>query len=267
MSTSFKPRSPLKLPQENPLISAIKKRLSEFRAEMQSMFSLFDSRFRTEKQRIDAKLKEADIILKDVSKLKGEDGTTPTKEELTALILKYIPAPIHGKTPTEQELLEIIRPLIPLVKDGEDGKPPTTKELVKLIKPLIPKPIEGIKGKDGTEIKPEEIKSKLRELPIKEAWFAAEHILGLRDIIRNLMSGFSGKPGKLGGGGGTMQFITITGTVDGSNTTFTTDRNYTSFFPYWNGQLLDTASFTYSGMTLTLNFAPDGGALYAIGQP
>jgi len=48
-----------------------------------------------------------------------------------------------GKTPTRDELLEIIRPLIPKVKDGEsvkgdDGKTPTREELLSIILPLIP---------------------------------------------------------------------------------------------------------------------------------
>ena len=51
-----------------------------------------------------------------------------------------------GHTPTRDELLEIIRPLIPEV---EDGHTPTKEELEELIKPLIPKSIKGDRGRDG----------------------------------------------------------------------------------------------------------------------
>lgn len=244
MSISLKPRSPLKLPTENPLITALKKRLSEFRTELSAMFSLFDSRFRTEKQRIDAKLKEADRILQDAKKVKDgktpteeelteliqryipevEDGHTPTDEELTALILANMPEVKDGHTPTEQELLKIIQPLIPQVKDGHT---PTERELLKLIKPLIPQPIQGDPGINGTEIKPEEVKEKLKELPVREAWFSVDHILGFTDKVRNLVSGLQGaKTGGMRGGGTSVRAVDLTSQCDGSNKTFSIGEPY-----------------------------------------
>lgn len=67
----------------------------------------------------------------------GNDGRTPTENELRDIILQLIPetkdgkdgySPIKnkdyfdGKTPTKSELLELIEPLIPLVENGQDGK-------------------------------------------------------------------------------------------------------------------------------------------------
>ncbi len=281
MSIALKPRTPLKLPEENPLISALKKRLLEFRGELANLWSHFDSRFRAEKERIDAKLREADRILEDVKKVKDghtpteeeltelieryipevEDGHTPTEEELTTLILKHMPELKDGKTPTENELLALIRPLVPEVQNGHT---PTDRELLKLIKPLIPSPIKGEKGKDGTEIRPEEIKSKLKELPVKEAWFSVDHILGLTDKIRNLVRGFQGV-GKLGGGqGAPWTFESLSGAVDNSNTTFTLSQDFTNAVIFLNGQLLRlTDDYTRSGTTITTTFTPTSGSMYA----
>lgn len=72
--------------------------------------------------------KEDKFELEGASKIKGDKGDVPKKEEL----------------------LSIIKPLIPVVKDGEDGHTPTKDELVSLIKPLIPKVKDG---KDGNSIK------------------------------------------------------------------------------------------------------------------
>ena len=74
-----------------------------------------------------------------ISKVKGEDGHTPTDKELIALIKPLIPEPIKGedgRTPTDKEILALIRPLVPKI---ENGKTPTKKELLELIIPLIPK--------------------------------------------------------------------------------------------------------------------------------
>lgn len=75
---------------------------------------------------------------------KGNDGHTPTEDELLKLIKPLIPIlkqPADGKTPTKEELLALIRPLIPQVRDG---RTPTKDELIALIVPLIPKAIEPI---------------------------------------------------------------------------------------------------------------------------
>ena len=73
-----------------------------------------------------------------IERMKGEDGHTPTKEELLDIIKPLIPDPINGEdgyTPTDKDLLRLIKPLIPKI---ENGKTPTRKELLDLIMPLIP---------------------------------------------------------------------------------------------------------------------------------
>jgi hypothetical protein len=126
---------------------------------------------------------------------------------------------------------------------------------------FIPNPIPG------SPDTPEQIKQKLCDLPIKEEWFKAEHILGLRTILRAFIQNL--QPMKLGGGGGgSIEFFTITGTVNSVNTAFTLPRPYTNPVICFNGQTLDPAAhYTISGTSLTLLTAPNAGTLFGFGQP
>lgn len=104
---------------------------------------------------------------------RGEDGHTPTIDELRDLITPLIPAPVagppgprgesgvDGQSPSDDHLLKLIRPLIPSPIPGDPGRPgepgvrgadgrtPTIDELRDLIVPLIPAPIPGERGVDG----------------------------------------------------------------------------------------------------------------------
>ena len=50
--------------------------------------------------------------IRSIPHLKGDDGKTPTKEELVSIIGPLIPKIKDGKTPKRNELLNLIRPLI-----------------------------------------------------------------------------------------------------------------------------------------------------------
>lgn len=78
---------------------------------------------------------------------KGNDGHTPTKEELLSLITPLIPEVsdgVDGETPTEEDLLALIKPLIPVVKNGKDGVTPIVdveqivRDVTTQVIPLIP---------------------------------------------------------------------------------------------------------------------------------
>lgn len=141
--------------------------------------------------------------------------------------------------------------------------------------------VDGKNGKDGSPDAPEQIKQKLIELPIKEEWFAVEHIKGLRDIVRNLVmalrqttrtkgagAGF-GAVGGGGGGGGTAEEITITPpTGDGTTTAFTLGKNASSLQIFVNGQYQSSVRYTRSGTSITFLTAPPAASeIEAFGQP
>lgn len=141
----------------------------------------------------------ADNFFRMLRGQKGEDGHTPTSDELQELILPLIPPlipePIKGEdglTPTEEELLSLIVPLIPEPIKGEDGKTPTKAELRKIIEPLIPEPI---KGEDGVspvidykrvvkeavkQIPPIEIEKQVKEIVEKVSQHTNESVQALR---------------------------------------------------------------------------------------
>lgn len=144
----------------------------------------------------------ADNFFRMLRGQKGEDGHTPTSDELQELILPLIPPlipePIKGEdglTPTEEELLSLIVPLIPEPIKGEDGKTPTKAELRKIIEPLIPEPI---KGEDGVspvidykrvvkeavkQIPPIEIEKQVKEIVEKVSQNTNDTIQSLRSKV------------------------------------------------------------------------------------
>lgn len=168
---------------------------------------------------------------------KGQDGLTVHGRD--------------GRTPTKEELLALIAPLI---KPGKDGRTPTITELKAIIEPLIPTPIPGKNGKDITEVAAEALWEKIK--PILDKYL---------DKVRPRVLGRAS-----GGGGGFLQKITVTGTVNGVNASFTLDKPYTSLFLFWNGQLQEeTTHYTRSGATITFvaGQIPTSGTLHGMGQP
>ena len=139
-----------------------------------------NKKLQTEKERVD-ELTRIKNELANIQLEKGEDGHTPTKEELTALI----------------------KPLIPKVKDGEDGedyiltqkdkreiasqiKVPIVEKEIKIIEkteiikeqPIITNEIKEVAFSDNGEM----IVYKINELPIElEYQIEKEHIKGLEE--------------------------------------------------------------------------------------
>lgn len=97
------------------------------------------------KQQVDnavKQVKESELNLpKVLETIKGQDGHTPTDEELLSLIqpmIDSLPKPEDGKTPTNKEILALIKPLIPNVKNGENGETPSDEKLMSLIMSVMP---------------------------------------------------------------------------------------------------------------------------------
>ncbi len=100
----------------------------------------------------------------EVLTLKGDPGHTPTDEELLALIKPLIPEVKNGEngqdghTPTYDELLALIRPLIPKVENGET---PSDEKLLSLIATLIPPHVLDPEGPEVTLDNIKEIKDEI----------------------------------------------------------------------------------------------------------
>jgi hypothetical protein len=118
--------------------------------------------------------------------IKGEDGKTPTQEELLELIKPLIPEVQDGHTPTDEELLELIKPLIPEVKNG---LAPTKDELLELIKPLIPQIDDKKIAEKASYLAEKSVKKLIPKLPnteelaknldnLPKEWLSIDHIRG-----------------------------------------------------------------------------------------
>ncbi len=207
-------------------------------------------------------------VLKDIKgekgdSIKGDDGHTPTDEELLALIKPLIPKVKDGHTPTSEEILKIIKPLIPQVKDGAT---PTKEELLNLIQPLIPQPIKGDKGKDGIEIKSQEIATKLNTLEEK---VELKVIKGLKDYLKKLEGGITRLGQRKSGGGGGLP-IHETHSVGSTTTSITLGYNVANsgasiLLIYDGGVIEKDVHYTISGKVITfLETLSDNSYIYAI---
>lgn len=150
-------------------------------------------------------IQKIEIAGVSVVTLKGDNGHTPTDEELLAIIKPLIPVlrqPKDGRTPTKEELLAIIKPLI------KNGETPSDEKLLSLIKPLIPEAVNEQKiVKEVKKLSIEELKKLIPEsdtaeeiikklLSIKRAWLPAEAITGdLVQHITRVVKQFGGSSG------------------------------------------------------------------------
>lgn len=169
------------------------------------------------------------VEIKGVAEMKGDpgnDGHTPTDEELVALIKPLIPEPISGKTPTHEELLALIKPLIPKVKDGET---PSDERLIALIKPLLPDvigpvdaatgflvgEIEKVRKEIPAPLKEEELIQKIEEISAT-SFKKNIDIMGMPDF-RKVAMGLDSRISDIennGAGGGASSFLELTDTPD-----------------------------------------------------
>ena len=180
--------------------------------------------------------------------VKPENGKTPSRGELLAIITPLIPVVQHGKTPTNKELLKLIRPLIP--KKAKDGETPSDVRLLALIKRLMPKirafvpetPRQTALKLNETEglVEQKVIKNLLRDLDV------------LRRAIRQKGGGKSS-----GGGMGNLEHEN-TATSSATTTVSTTQRiaaNGDALWLYYNGQfMMKGTHYTVGGDQKTITF-------------
>lgn len=191
---------------------------------------------------------------------RGDDGHTPTAEELVALITPLIPEPVPGK----------------------DGLTPTAEELVALITPLIPAPVPGPAGKDGKDGRPDttlaaavsklkkQIDSLASSLTTSMVTYRVNGELVANGAVLDLVSGdnvtFETETTKdgarivvsstsSGGPGGGVTVETPTGTVDAVNQSFTV-----SATPKWivsDGIIyFEGAGYSRASLNITMDVPP-----------
>ena len=222
------------------------------------------------------------ISLKLASKLatleKGDDGHTPTDEELIALIDPLIPKltqPEDGHTPTNEELLALIKPLIPVVKDGET---PSDERLTSLIDSIMAKRMEEMHPKMVAEMEAimtakipqmetaEVVRDKLESLQGDER-LDKSAIKGLDEELKKIAETKSSAMnyGISGGAKGRVHYYDLTSQCNGVLKTFAVPLNFgiigvfSTQFPINYRPIID---WTAGNKTLTLTSAvsaPDTG--------
>ena len=184
---------------------------------------------------------------------KGEQGNTPTADEIITLIKPLIPQPVKGDKgdmPKAENILALIKPLIPKVKDG---KTPTDEELLNLIRPLIPAPLNGKDGRDGVDGSPDKPKIIAEKLNTLKDVVENDVIKGLTNLINNLRQSI--RENKKGGGMGNAIHETFLG--DGLTTSFLLSSNVAAsgnaiWIRYQGQTLVHTEHYTISGKSLSL---------------
>ncbi len=250
------------------------------------MVSMVEEKMKT----IEASLPER-VLLKHVEKLKGEKGDSPVidvnkiKKDVFGSLMPLIPKAPNPIKPTKEELLSIITPLIPQVKNGEK---PTENELRKIIQPLIPtpqKPIdeEELKGliislmptleEKGEKEEDDSIVQKisileqeiemLKKLPRTKDKRGKYLHGGSRTLVAGsnmtiVENGDGSTTFTSNGGSATIYTETPTGTINGSNTSYTTAHTITTVIGMWiNGQFVHPSEYTVSGAGFTMGTALD----------
>lgn len=271
--------------------------LTEAQKEMQTEIQTqFDS-LREEIKGLIPKNDAMEAVMQKIQMLKGEKGDKPkagedfpTHDQLVSFIKEQMPKKGEHYF-TEQETDDMTRHItsvvqsrivIPIPKDGrtpirgvdypsevqiarlileEVEKRPKYSE-IELMSKLIPK-LTALFPK--LELKGEDIVNKINALPIEPQFqIDAKHIKNLPKATRErVMLGGSGK----GAGLGTSALLTVTGTIDDSNLTFTVTEE-PAVLLINGGMYRRTAgaiTWTYSGGTITLS-EPVGsnGAIYGI---
>lgn len=149
-------------------------------------------------------------------------------------------------------------------KDGKAGKDANEEKIIEVVTKKIPKAQDGKPGSPDT---PNQIKEKLKELPIEGRWFDARHIKGLPLDV-------GGKRGMVIKGGGVIPLAyNLSSQLDGNTKVFTIPANSALIsinsssapFSAW----IPTTDYVISGasnITLTFTSNVDAPSALASGQ-
>lgn len=156
-----------------------------------------------------------------------------------------------------------------IARHGKDGISPKVEDVVRAMLPYIPKPREGRDGKNAPGMEMDKIVEAVVKSLQQGDKLHISHVKGasgfIKDGIRYRYEELMHGGGSSTGGGITL--ITVTGTVDDSNVTFTATSQPTllningGFYKSTGGSI----TWTYSGGTITLSSAVGvGGQIYGM---
>lgn len=203
----------------------------------------------------------------------GQDGRTPRKEEIIALIKPLLPskdelaAMIAAQLPTDNQLRALIQPLIPAAKEGKAGKDATIPNQ------LLQSMVEASVAAYSSKMAPTADEVAQAAIPLieqkmnkaRKGWFGGG---GGGDQVR-AGTGVTITTNNIGAKviSSTLTPITITGTIDDSNTDFTAASEPTllcingAFYQQTGGAI----TWTYtSGAISTSAPVGDGGSIFGL---
>jgi len=224
---------------------------------------------------------------------KGEDAITPVKgvdyfteeeiEEMVEAVYSKLVVPEYlkgedGKTPTEQELIALIKPLIP---PQQTLQTLSKEDVTKIVRSLIPKvDYDLIAEKAASKIKPIVVEKDGEDEDLAEEFLAllnegkialtTKHISGLEEQFRILANQIGRKGGGGGGGGSTVKVYDISSQLNGILKTFTIPRNsrilaiHSYSHPY--SAFVPTTDYTSTVTTITFTSTIDAATQLAAGQ-
>lgn len=224
------------------------------------------------------------LVDEKVWPIKGQDYFTEEEiEEIVETVYSKIilPKPIKGddgKTPTEEELIALIKPLIPPQQTLQSL---SKEDVSKIVKSLIPKvDYDLIAEKAASKVKPIIVEKEEEDKDLAEEFMSllndskiqitTKHIIGLEEQLRVLSNQIGRQRGGGGGGGSTVKVYDISSQLNGVLKTFTIPRNsrilaiHSYSHPY--SAFVPNTDFTSTVTSITFGDSIDAATQLATGQ-
>lgn len=243
--------------------------------------------------------KPNDLAAAFFSMLKGDKGDTPTPQEITKLIKPLIPKPIKGDKGdegdayilTSEDKQDIARTITVPVVEKVIEKTEVIRE-----QPIVTNEVKEVALKDSPDEVVEKVNQSTKQISTRRIEGLSDIVESVNQIVRNPVGQTTGGANQIvvqdegtrvsdfyttlnfvgagvtasylgngiiaitiPGGSGTVYTETPSGTINGSNVTFTTLHTINNVFSFaLNGQYLHpTTDYTTSGSTITFVAAPD----------
>lgn len=231
-------------------IHTLEDNLESHKEQMYKQFEKLEEKFEKTVNEIKETMPNLDDVLKSVKGMPGDEGHSPTNEELITIIEPLIPEPIKGDdyVLTEKDKKEIAKSIpVPVVEKIIEK----TKTIVE--QPIVTNEIKEIALADT----PEQIRGKLETLK-EEARLDKDAIKGLEEFQKKLDSMNERIGGMARARGGSRRSyetrrVRLTDQVDGQQRRFNLPRDTVSIIGIFSSQFpftADDVDFTLEGNTL-----------------